>query len=285
MMRILVTGANGQLGSCIRKFSNKYPNWNFNFLGSSELNISNSISVKNVLLDNYDYCINCAAYTNVDLAETNKEDAFLVNSHGPELLAKKCFEHKTTLIHISTDFVFDGAKEEPYIEEDITNPLNIYGESKLLGEQNIVSSASKYLIIRTSWLYSEFGSNFVKTMISLSKSESKLSVVDDQRGSPTNANDLALAILDMINYPIKNYGVYHYSNLGEASWYEFSEMIFSIMGSNLKLERSKTIDTDRPAQRPRYSVMDKSKIQKHFRLEIPEWRDSLKSFLIEHQIR
>uniref|UniRef100_UPI0040490EBF dTDP-4-dehydrorhamnose reductase n=1 Tax=Flavobacterium sp. TaxID=239 RepID=UPI0040490EBF len=276
-LKILITGANGQLGLCLKDASREYPNHNFYFKTSKELDITNKKEIQALFAElNFDYCINCAAYTAVDKAEDDKENAFLVNAEGVKFLAKACKSSETILIHISTDFVFDGTKDSPYTESDIPNPINVYGASKLKGEENVRNILENYFIIRTSWVYSEYGSNFVKTMMRLGREREHLSVVNDQIGSPTYAGDLATTILKIIDVKSKKYGIYHFSNEGNISWYDFAKEIFNENEIKINLSAIKTEAYPTPAKRPLYSVLDKSKINIAFNLKITPWQKSYK---------
>ncbi|MCK0158135.1 dTDP-4-dehydrorhamnose reductase [Cellulophaga sp. F20128] len=268
ILKILVTGANGQLGKCIQDVAKSYPQFNFHFKTSKDLNISEKEQL-GALFDQekYDFCVNCAAYTAVDKAETEKDKAYLVNAEAVRYLAEVCKEQNCVLIHISTDFVFDGNKTTPYTEEDIPNPINVYGASKLKGEQYIHEILEKYFIFRTSWVYSEYGNNFVKTMLHLGKEREVLSVVNDQIGSPTYAGDLAKLVLGIIEVNSNKYGLYHYSNEGKISWYEFATEIFKQKGLKTKVNPIATEEYPTPARRPLYSVLDNSKIKERFKLE------------------
>jgi dTDP-4-dehydrorhamnose reductase len=221
------------------------------------------------------FSINCAAYTAVDKAEDDQEMAMKINKTGVENLARHCAENESTLIHISTDFVFKGDKSTPRIELDIAEPVNVYGETKLKGEQVLAALTKKYFIVRTGWLYSEYGNNFVKTMLKLGAERDMLKIIVDQAGTPTYAMDLAAFILDIVKSGSKQYGIYHYSNEGIASWYDFAKAIFDISGTNVKTLPVKTSEYVTKAARPAYSVMDKSKAKQTFNIEIPYWRDSL----------
>lgn len=276
-MKILVTGSNGQLGKCFQELVfHKYTDLDVVFLNASELDITNQSQVENTFKSkNFDYCINCSAYTAVDKAETEKEKAFAVNAEGVKFLSQACDKYQTTFIHISTDFVFDGTKSTPYKETDTPNPINIYGLSKLTGENHIQEILERYFIIRTSWLYSEYGHNFVKTMLRLSKDKKQISVVGDQIGAPTYAKDLANMILDIIKNRQTAYGVYHYSNQGVASWYDFAKAIFDINNIDITLHKIKTEEFPTAAKRPSFSVLETTKAQEQFKLKIPSWRDSL----------
>ena len=274
MLKILVTGKDGQLGQCIKSVAHKYPNLEFSFKSSSELDITNKVKVEFAFsVQQYDYCINCAAYTNVDNAETETELAHNINAVGSKNLAEECLKHQVTLVHISTDFVFDGRGSVPYTENSKTEPLGIYGKTKLEGEEIISKSLKKYFIIRTSWLYSEFGNNFLKTMLRLASDREELGVVNDQIGSPTYAIDLANVVLRLIEDKNTSYGIYHYSNEGVISWYDFAKEIFRLTKSTIKLNKIETKDYPTKAERPQYSVLDTSKI-KHF-TDISNWKDSL----------
>lgn len=282
MTKVLVTGGKGQLGQCLQSISNDFKTLDFVFLGSNDLDISNNIEVEAYFKNNtFDYCINCAAYTAVDKAEEEPEKAKQINEIGAKNLAHACFKNSVTLIHISTDFVFDGTAKLPYTEEDTTNPISVYGKTKRDGELEISSNLSQHFIIRTSWLYSEFAGNFVKTMLRLSKEREELSVVDDQTGCPTYAKDLAEVILKIIDSQSKHFGIYHYSNQGEITWYDFAKEIFKQSQSEIKLHKtdSKTFKT--LATRPKYSVLNTSKIHSLLNLEPVKWEKSLEKCLKE----
>ncbi|WP_417558379.1 dTDP-4-dehydrorhamnose reductase [Mesoflavibacter zeaxanthinifaciens] len=280
MIKVLVTGGKGQLAQCIQSISNDYPSLDFVFLGSSDLDISNKKEVENYFSKNhFDYCINCAAYTAVDKAEEELEIAKKVNVTGAKSLAIACKKNNVILIHISTDFVFDGTAKSPYTEEDTTNPISVYGKTKRDGELEITSNLPQYFIIRTSWLYSEFAGNFVKTMLRLSKEREELSVVDDQTGCPTYAKDLAEVILKIIDSQSKKFGIYHYSNQGQITWYDFAKEIFKQSKADINLYKtdSKTFKT--LATRPNYSVLNTSKIHSLLNLEPIQWEKSLEKCL------
>lgn len=275
MINILVTGGNGQLAKCIKDLDSN--SFNFIYTDYTDLDITNLTTLE-FFFNNYsiDYCINCAAYTAVDQAENDEESAYKVNELGVKNLSTVCKKHQVTLIHISTDFVFNGNQSRFYNEQSITHPINVYGASKLQGEQHIQRLLEKYFIIRTSWLYSEHGNNFMKTMVKLSKEKSQISVVVDQIGSPTYAIDLASTIIQIISSKNQNYGVYHFSNEGVSSWYDFAKAIFEEIKSNIKLLPIKSSQYPTPAKRPQFSVLDKTKIKNVFQIEIPYWRDSLR---------
>jgi len=281
---ILVTGANGQLGSELNIIS-AYEPFRFIFTDIDELNLTNGEEVNSFFnAHKIDYCINCAAYTAVDNAEKNMEAARAVNVDAVQNLAEACTINNTYLIHISTDFVFDGISSLPLTESIDPNPINVYGTTKLEGESIALKTNPRTLIIRTSWLYSSFGNNFVKTMIRLGKGKKEFGVVSDQIGTPTYAGDLAKAIIGIIkdsdvNDLEENCEVFHYSNEGVASWYDFAKEIFEIRSISVLLNPLKTSEFPTPAKRPQYSVMDKSKIKKTFKIKIPYWRDSLKQCL------
>ncbi|MBU2949629.1 dTDP-4-dehydrorhamnose reductase [Tamlana agarivorans] len=276
MIQVLVTGANGQLARCIKDLELQHQNLNFIYAEASELDICDLSQVERFFKTyNFQYCINCAAYTAVDKAETEIEQAYQVNAEGPENLAKSCKAHGVTLIHISTDFVFDGSHDVPYREEDTPNPLSVYGASKLKGEEIIKTTLDHYFIFRTSWLYSEHGNNFMKTMLRLAETHDELSVVSDQIGTPTYAGDLAEVILKVIDSNNQNFGLYHYSNEGVASWYDFAKVIFELSQVDLKLNSIGTLEYPTPARRPLYSVLNKEKINKLLGVVVPGWKDSL----------
>ena len=284
MIQVLVTGGNGQLANCIKDVSTIKKGLYFRFVDVDDLDITNEHTVNEFFKKNhFDFCINCAAYTAVDHAEMNKEIAEKINSTGAAILARTCNKNKTILIHISTDFVFDGSQTRLYTEKDTENPISEYGRTKLLGEKAISENLEKHIIIRTSWLYSEHGNNFVKTMLRLGSERETLSVVADQIGSPTYAMDLAQVICDII---VKKtaFGTFHYSNEGVASWYDFAKAVFDISGISVELLPINTEAYPTPAERPRFSVMDKQKIKETFAVKIPYWRDSLELCIKNLQI-
>jgi dTDP-4-dehydrorhamnose reductase len=284
-MRILVTGKNGQLGKSIHKvINNNEQADDFVFVGREELDLSNENNIARYFENNvFDIIINCAAYTEVDKAEEELELANQVNHIAVSQLAKIAKNQQAKLIHISTDYVFDGESEKPYIETDETNPINVYGRTKLAGEQALKEiMPTDAIIIRTSWVYSEYGNNFVKTMLRLGKERDELSVVSDQIGSPTYATDLANAILDIMqNKTFKEVGqetqVYHYSNEGEISWYEFAKEVFELARVDCKVNSINTDQYPTPAQRPAYVVMDKTSINLNYGLSIYHWKPSLEN--------
>lgn len=277
MISVLVTGANGQLGECIKSLQSKYANINFVFTNRVNLDITNYHDLNNYFNSKrFDWCINCAAYTAVDKAESQKSQAYLVNVEGVENLAKITKEKNTKLIHISTDFVFDGDSCKAYTENSKANPLGVYGITKRQGELALMESNNCFFIIRTSWLYSEYKNNFLKTMLRLEKDRDEISVVSDQIGSPTYAKDLASIILTIISQNSEAYGIYHFSNEGVASWYDFAKAIFNITKSKIYVNPIASFEYPTPAKRPSFSVLNTNKIKKEFSLTIPYWRDSLK---------
>lgn len=277
MKNVLVTGANGQLGQCLRGLLLTDMSVKFTFVNSKELDITNKESVVSWFDKvDFDFCVNCAAYTAVDNAETEKNRAREVNVLGVQNLAEACLSTNTKLIHISTDFVFDGLSNLPYTEENETNPLSVYGKTKLEGELVIQDVLKEYFIVRTSWLYSEYANNFMKTMLRLGAERSELGVISDQIGSPTYAKDLAEVVIKIINSDNNKFGVYHYSNEGIASWYDFAKAIFDLTSNNIIVNAIPTSSYPTPATRPCFSVMDKTKLKNNLEIEIPYWRDSLK---------
>lgn len=280
-MVVLVTGASGQLGQSLQYIASQYPEMQFVFATSQDLDITNIDAVTDFFKNNkIDYCVNTAAYTAVDKAESESKKAYSVNVIGPKNLAIACQKNSATLIHISTDFVFDGSSEKPYSESDTTNPIGVYGQTKLDGEAEVVSNCSKHYIIRTSWVYSQFGNNFMKTMLRLAQDRSELNVVSDQIGTPTNAVDLAKAVLEIISSNFKhlahdNYGIYNFSNEGICSWYDFAVEIFKQNKIDIKVNPIPTTAYPTPAKRPKYSVLDKSKIKSTFGITIKDWQEAL----------
>lgn len=279
---ILVTGSNGQLGKELQVLAQNHPQFRFVFASREDLKIHHYGLVENFFIATRpQYCINCAAYTAVDKAEDEREVAMLVNGEAVGNLAAVCKKYQTKFIHISTDYVFDGENEIPYKEDDTTNPINVYGASKLLGEQLCMKEDATAIIIRTSWVYSSFGHNFVKTMMRLMWERTELSVVSDQVGSPTYAADLAQVILTIINnyqLSIINWhsGIYHYSNEGKISWYEFALAIKELTGSKSVVHPILTDEYPTPAKRPKFSLLNKEKIKTVFQIQIPGWKESLK---------
>ena len=283
MNNILVTGANGQLGSEIKKISKNYNKYHFFFKDLPELDISDSSRMKNfILLNDIKIVINCAAYTQVDKSEKEIFEAENVNSKAVINIVSILEEINGKLIHISSDYVFDGDKKSPYFENDQTNPKGIYGQTKLKGENAVANSSLDAIVIRTSWLYSAFGKNFVKTIIHLANNKTIIDVVGDQYGSPTNASNLAKVCLDIIdnNEIISKYGkIYHYSNEGVISWAEFADYIIKNLNITCNVNSIKTNDYPTLAYRPKYSVLNTEKIKNDFKISIPNWKHSLNECL------
>ena len=277
MKKILIIGGNGQLGNCLNKLSSEYTlDYEFHFTDYDTLDITNQKQINEYFLE-YEphYCINVSAYTAVDLAEQEKEKAFAINAEGVKYLAEACAEKGIDLIHISTDYVFDGNINIPYSEDDFTNPLSVYGASKLEGENLALENNPKTIIIRTSWLYSEFGKNFVKTMLNLFGSKDELNVVADQFGQPTNANDLAEVIMKIISTEEKEYGVFHFSNYPETTWFDFAKKIAELSKSKIKINPISTEQYPTPAKRPMRSTMCLDKIENSYNIEPKYWENSL----------
>jgi dTDP-4-dehydrorhamnose reductase len=273
---ILVTGKNGQLGNELKVLSEKWTEYDFIFTGAAELDITDEEKVNNFFnLYKPAVCINAAAYTAVDKAETEKDLALKINAYAVGNLAKKCCEIDAGFIHISTDYVFSGTAGNPYKEDDSVNPVNFYGESKLKGEEMALEMLPSTVIIRTSWVYSFFGKNFVKTMLRLMKERETLTVVNDQVGSPTYAADLAAAIMHIISRPKVIGGIYHFSNEGIISWFDFAVAIKELAGLQCEVKPIASREYPTPAKRPAYSVMSKEKIQSTFGIELKYWKDSL----------
>ena len=278
MTKILVTGGNGQLAQCLKDVVKNNDELDVNFQDLPELDITNKQQLVSYFSKNeLDYCINCAAYTAVDLAEEQSDLAYAVNADGPKNLAEVCKKHQVKLLHISTDFVFDGKKQTPYIETDMPNPLGVYGKSKWQGERNIQEIMEDYFILRTSWLYSEYGNNFMKTMLKLSETRDEINVVSDQIGSPTYAGDLAEVLIKIVLSSSTNYGLYHFSNSGAISWYDFAVEIFTQFGKKIEVKPITTKDYPTAAKRPKFSVLETTKIENNFDCTLKDWQGSLKS--------
>lgn len=274
-MKVLVTGSNGQLGKTIKEKYSSTKDIEFIFTSRRSLDIENKKEVDTYFKENnFSYCINCAAYTNVEKAEDKPKHAFLINSEAVKSLTLACKKHKVILIHISTDYVFNGESSQPYKETDITDPINIYGKSKLEGEEHIKKIFEHYFIIRTSWLYSKFENNFLNTIVEKVKNDQDLKIISSQKGAPTSCNDLAEFIIFLISEKIKGYGIYHFTGLGEASWYDYAKHI----ASNYKLynlEKIQAIDVYKTnAKRPKYSVLSLEKAQNIYP-KINSWKDSV----------
>lgn len=286
---ILVTGANGQLGQCFRQLAAQWPQYRFDFLGSSALDVSDRKAVAEYFARQKPrWVINCAAYTAVDKAESEPELARKTNVRGPRNLALACAAHRASLIHFSTDYVYHSRQNTPFREGDRVSPKGVYARTKLAGERAAAKACPDLtMIVRTSWVYSEHGQNFVKTMLRLGSERSELRVVADQIGSPTYAPDLAAAVLQIVHTvesgklpPTAIAGIWHYANEGVASWYDLAQAIFDIRQINCRVVPISTTDYPTPAQRPPFSVLDKSKIKHVFDVEVPYWRESLQRLLV-----
>jgi len=278
-MVVLVTGSNGQLGQSLQFIASNYPELQFIFCSSSDLDITNFANCEQ-LFAKYkpNYCINTAAYTAVDQAENEPEKAHLINVIGAKNIAEVCKKHHAILLHVSTDFVFDGTKTTPYTEEDIPNPTGVYGQTKLDGEKAIQSVFDNYYIIRTSWVYSQFGNNFMKTMLRLAAERDTISVVNDQIGTPTYAVDLADALIKIICHTERSrsasqYGIYNFSNEGQCSWYDFAKEIFRNNNISINLQSIPSSAFPTLAKRPSFSVLDKTKIKNTFDIKIDKWEE------------
>ena len=281
-MVVLVTGGGGQLGQAFQFVAGAYPGLSLIFADSATVDVTDKSSVTAIFETvKPQFCINAAAYTAVDKAETEPEKAAAVNVNGAKNVAEACSEYGATLIHISTDFVFDGEKTSPYTEEDDTNPIGIYGLTKRDGEMAIGRALKEYFIIRTSWLYSQFAGNFMKTMLRIARERNTVNVVNDQFGTPTHAVDLAKAILQIITIHSaekneKLFGTYHFSNEGEASWFDFASKIFEFNKITIDVRPISTAEFPTPAKRPHYSVLDKTKIKSNFGISIRHWEAALR---------
>ena len=276
---ILVTGSGGQLGMEIWKLADRFPTYKFLFTTKEYLPIDDLKLVKNFFeKQQIDHCINCAAYTAVDKAEAEKEKAFLINADAAGNLALICKAHQAQFIHISTDYVFDGTSSTPYKEEDGICPINVYGASKLRGEELVLNNNAAAIIIRTSWVYSSFGNNFVKTMLRLLREKESINVVNDQYGCPTYAADLAEAIMTVVDKESNEQstsGIFNYCNEGVITWYEFANEIKKSIKSNCAINPISSLAYPTPAKRPQYSVLDTTKIKETYIVAIPNWKDSL----------
>ena len=277
-MNILITGCNGQLGNELQLLEPSHPNHIFYNTDVAELDITNQQAIETFIDTNHiEGIVNCAAYTAVDKAEDNEELCTLLNAEAPAYLAAAIGRRKGWMIQISTDYVFDGTQHTPYTEEADTCPNSVYGKTKLVGELNVQKFCAQSMIIRTAWLYSTFGNNFVKTMIRLGKEKPELGVIFDQIGTPTYARDLAVAIFAAIEQGIVP-GVYHFSNEGVISWYDFTKAIHRIAGiTTCHVRPLHTSEYPTPAKRPHYSVLDKTKIKSVYGIEIPDWEESLQA--------
>lgn len=275
--KILITGANGQLGNCFQRLEEDYSlNYEFIFASSTDLDITDEASVESYFENlKPDFCVNAAAYTAVDLAESEEEKAYSVNAYGVENLAKVSKKYNVVFIHVSTDYVFNGETNISYDEDNFTDPIGVYGNSKRKGEELALEENDKTIILRTSWLYSEFNKNFVKTMLNLFSIKDELNIVADQFGQPTNANDLAEAIMKIIETENKHYGIFHFSNYPETTWFDFAKEIARLNGSTLKLNPITTDQYPTPAKRPMRSTMALDKIEKLYKIEPKRWEVSL----------
>lgn len=276
--KVLITGSDGQLGSEIKLISSSLSDIDFLFSDITELDITKPKQVRNWFSDNrIDFVVNCAAYTSVDKAEEERELAMLINAEAVKNLALAASESRSGFIHISTDFIFDGQKSTPYNENDIPNPISWYGYTKLEGEKNALGYCDDVTILRTSWLYSSFGQNFVKKIIDLGKTHKSIRVVNDQMGNPTNARDLAEVILRILEYSEPGgHKVYNYSNDGEASWYDFAKEIIKLAEIDCEVQPVSSEEFPTLAKRPRYSLLEKKKIKKDLDITVPHWKVSLK---------
>jgi dTDP-4-dehydrorhamnose reductase len=282
-MKVLITGSKGQLGLSIKKLAPEFPDYRFIYTDVEELDITKADDIRKFISDtNPEVIINCAAYTAVDKAEEDTEKAHLLNATAPGYLAKAASENNILLIHISTDFIFGGDRKTPYTEEDKAVPESVYAKTKADGEQEVVKNSKRAVIFRTSWLYSEFGHNFVKTILRLAEERQEINVVNDQIGTPTYATDLAETILRLLPELTKiNQGteILHFSNEGIASWYDFAKEIVQQSGLKCKVNPISTKQYPLPAKRPAYSVLDKSKIKSRYGIDIPDWREGLRRCL------
>jgi dTDP-4-dehydrorhamnose reductase len=282
MKNILVTGGNGQLGSNLRSISEFFPAFSFSFIDLEDLDLANATAVDEFFRGrHFDYIINCAAFTAVDQAESQREAAFRVNAGIPQLLAGIAGSYKIRLIHISTDYVYDGKRSLPHTEDETPGPASVYAQSKLEGERPLRDHPAA-IIIRTSWLYGEFGKNFLKTMLHLGKERKEIGIVFDQTGTPTYSGDLARTLIEIISFSEKSGfkpGIYNYSNEGVCSWYDFAREIIISGGMDCHVKPIRTEEYPLPAKRPEYSVLDKSKIRNTFGIVIPYWKDSLSAAL------
>lgn len=284
-MKILVTGANGQLGSELHKLSLHYPQFKFVFADRKALPLDDLDNINNILNKiGPDLIVNAGAYTAVDKAESEKELADAVNNLAVRGIAKWAAQNEAKVIHVSTDYVFDGTSKTPRSETHATAPINWYGETKLRGEQALLHYLPESIIIRTSWVYSEFGANFVKTMLLLMKENDSISVVKDQIGSPTSATDLAKVLMAIIGSEKWKSGIFHYSNIGEISWYDFAKAIRDFSGISCDVQGVTSEQYPTLAQRPKYSLLNKSKIQDSYSIVIPHWKDSLENLLRDHVV-
>lgn len=274
--KVLVTGANGQLGRCVQHIAKQYPKIHFTFVDKKKLDITDKRQVASFFeLNAFTHCINAAAYTDVENAEQEQELAFQINELGAENIALACTDTNTELLHISTDYVFDGMAKTSYVEQSQPNPINIYGASKLAGEKKIASACQKHIILRTSWLYSSFGHNFYLSIRRAIEKDKQLKITTEQTGTPTNAFRLAAVLLQMLEQEKKEYGIYHYSDAGQATWYDFAMAIErKVLGENKGLIQSTDFYKTK-AKRPVYSVLSHNKIKKNFNINPIPWQEAL----------
>ena len=282
MKKIIILGSKGQLGNEFQELEKQFPTFTFFFYDVAEMDIVNKDLVEKGISEiKPDYVVNCAAYTAVDKAETDKELAYAINSDAVRNIAGACAVNGVKFIHISTDYVFDGQASEPYNEDSPVNPFSVYGLSKLQGEKEALQTDKEVIIIRTAWVYSTYGSNFVKTMLRLMKTKPEISVVADQYGSPTYARDLAIAIMQIISDGKWVPGIYHFTNDGIINWFDFASAIKKLSGLSCIIHPITTEQYPTPAKRPKYSVLDKTKIQQTFGIKLKNWKESLEDCLRE----
>lgn len=273
-INVLVTGSNGQLGQCLYDIRNNKKHIQWTFTNSKTLDIANKPTIeKSFENKKFDYVVNCAAYTNVEQAEKEPEKAYKINAEGVKNLAEVCKEFNAILIHISTDYVFDGIKQTSYTEEDVPNPINEYGKSKLAGERYVQEILDRYFIIRTSWLYSQYGKNFYTTVVKKIEAGEDLKITTSETGSPTNANDLATFIVEVILSNSNRYGIYHFSNKGEATWHDFAYEIVKQTGNFNQIRVEKVENYPTLAKRPGYSVLDITKCSCIFNIRVSYWQE------------
>ena len=285
MKTVLVLGAAGQLGMCLQEITAGDNSIDWLFMSSSEVDITSTFDLQQCFNSKrIDYCVNCSAYTNVEKAETDREHAFLINAEAVRNLADICKKNNTVLFHFSTDYVFNGRAYMPYKETDLTDPINIYGESKLAGEKNIMEHANRYFIFRTSWLYSGYGHNFFRTVLNKAINEDDLNITTTQTGTPTNAHHLAQLVVQLIEEGNSCYGLYHFSNSGETTWYGFAKEIVELAGLNKgKLKEDNSYKTI--AARPAYSVLDKTKLTETFSFHVPSWEEGVKELYLKETLQ
>ena len=280
MKKIIILGAKGQLGNEFQELEKQFPSFTFFFYDVAEMDIVNKDLVEKGISEiKPDYVVNCAAYTAVDKAETDKELAYAINSEAVRNIAVACAVNGVKFIHISTDYVFDGEASEPYNEDSPVNPFSVYGLSKLHGEKEALQADKEVIIIRTAWVYSTYGNNFVKTMLRLMKTKPEIGVVADQYGSPTYARDLAVAIMQIISDGKWVPGIYHFTNDGVINWFDFASEIRKLSGLSCVIHPITTEQYPTPAKRPKYSVLDKTKIQRTFGIKLKNWKESLEDCL------